>query len=179
MIRTAVFVALFPLSALAAAPAFSVTSPDVKEGKPLALAQVFDGMGCTGQNLSPALDWKHAPEGTKSFAVTMYDPDAPTGSGWWHWLVFDLPATTKGLPTGAGKPGALTAGQSGHNDARVAAYGGACPPPGDKPHRYVITVFALKVDRLGVPPESSAAMVGYLLNANALAKATLTATWSR
>jgi len=159
---------------------FTVTSADVKEGKPLADAQVANTFGCSGGNLSPQLSWKNAPEGTKSFAVTVYDPDAPTGSGWWHWVLFDVPAATSSLGSGVGTASELPAGAKvGRNDGGAREFGGACPPPGDKKHRYVITVFALKVDTLAVPPDASSALIGFMLNANALAKATLTGTYKR
>jgi len=118
------------------AQGFKVSSTDIKEGK-LASAQVFNGMGCTGGNTSPALAWTGAPAAAKSFAVTIYDPDAPTGSGWWHWVVYNLPATTTSLPAGAGdaSKNLLPAGAvQGNTDFGAPGYGGACPPAGDKPH---------------------------------------------
>lgn len=137
--------------------------------------QVFNGFGCSGGNTSPQLNWEHPPDGTKSFAVTMYDPDAPTGSGWWHWVVLDIPAAVTSLPAGAGgENGQLpTSARRGRNDYGTNVYGGPCPPKGDKPHRYIITVFALPVEKLDVPENASPAIVGYNLNAQALAKASL------
>jgi len=172
------------LSILLAAPAgghgFALTSPEVHEGKPLAAAQVHDGFGCKGGDLSPAIAWRDPPAGTRSFAVTVYDPDAPTGSGWWHWLAYDIPAAETGLPAGAGGRASLPAGaKQGRNDFGARAFGGACPPAGDKPHRYVFTVFALKVERLDVPEDASAALIGFMLNANSLAKASITGLYSR
>lgn len=160
---------------------FRLTSSDITDGGTLPERHVFNGFGCTGENLSPQLSWSGAPEGTRSFAITAYDPDAPTGSGWWHWTVVNLPASTTGLPTGAGSPGgALPAGAvQGRTDYGRSGYGGAAPPPGDKPHRYQFTVWALKVDHLPLDEESSGAMVGFMLNANVLAKATLTNTYGR
>ncbi len=169
--------------AMPAAPAgrFSLTSTDLKPNGTLADAQVFDGMGCTGQNQSPQLAWHDPPAGTKSYVVTAYDPDAPTGSGWWHWVVYDVPASASGLPRGAGSgQGQLPEGaQQGRTDFGKPGYGGACPPPGDKPHRYVFTVYALKVDKLEVPPDASPAMIGFMTKANALASASLTAHYAR
>jgi hypothetical protein len=140
------------------------------------MEQVFNGFGCTGANISPQLSWSNAPEGTKSFAITLYDPDAPTGSGWWHWVVFDLPATTTTLPAGAGTSGMqgmpLGAIQS-MTDFGTAGYGGPCPPEGHGAHQYILTVHALKVDRLGLDASAGAAMVGFYLNAQVLAKASL------
>lgn len=162
-----------------AAPRFVVASPDIAEGRSLGQDQVFNSMGCSGANLSPTLGWKDAPAGTKSFAVTVYDPDAPTGSGWWHWLVYDIPAAANGLPAGIGTKAALPAGAvQGRNDGGARAFGGACPLDGKK-HHYVFTVYALKVDKLGIPEDASAAMIGFMLNMNALAKSTITATYAR
>lgn len=175
--------------ALSAAPcahaldqAFSLTSADLSDQGTLGAAQVLDGFGCQGGNRSPQLSWTDPPAGTRSFAVTVYDPDAPTGSGWWHWVVYDLPASTRSLPAGAGKgqPGSLPAGaQQGRSDFGTQSFGGACPPAGDKPHRYVFTVHALKVDKLPVPPAPSGAMVGFMLHANALGSARMTALYGR
>ena len=135
----------FAFAALLAgnATAFELTSPDpdVKTGKPMTRAQEYKGFGCNGDNLSPALEWKNVPAGTQSFAVTVYDPDAPTGSGWWHWIVYNIPATATGLPGGAVVKEALPAGaKQGRNDFGERNFGGACPPPGDKPHHYIFTV---------------------------------------
>ncbi|HZW24543.1 MAG TPA: YbhB/YbcL family Raf kinase inhibitor-like protein [Gallionella sp.] len=160
--------------------AFELSSPEVAEGKVLNAAQVANTFGCTGGNLSPALNWKHAPAGTRSFAVTVYDPDAPTGSGWWHWLAYDIPATATGLPASAAVSAALPEGtKQGRNDFGTRNFGGACPPPGDKPHRYVITVHALKVDKLEVPEDASAALIGFMLHATGLGTAKITAKYSR
>jgi Raf kinase inhibitor-like YbhB/YbcL family protein len=164
----------------AAAGKLTLVSADVKNGGTLAEAQVFNGFGCSGPNVSPQLAWKGAPEGTKSFVVTVYDPDAPTGSGWWHWVVYDIPADATGLASGAGSgTGSLPAGaQQGRTDFGAPGYGGPCPPPG-KPHRYVFTVFALKVEKLEVPADASPALVGFMTRANALESATLTARYGR
>lgn len=160
--------------------ALELSSTDIANGKTLDGAQVYQGFGCTGGNVSPALSWSNVPAGTKSFAITAYDPDAPTGSGWWHWTAYDLPASLRTLPAGAGKLGGLPGGaKQGRNDYGSNDFGGACPPQGDKPHRYIFTVFALKVDRLEVPADASAALIGYMLNANKLATASLTARFGR
>lgn len=170
-------------AALAADPApFHLSSSAIKPGATLASAQVFNGMGCTGQNQSPPLQWSNAPAGTRSFAVTVYDPDAPTGSGWWHWVVYNLPATTTSLPAGAGSVDGklLPAGAlQGHTDFGVAAFGGACPPTGDKPHRYIFTVYALKAEKLEAPADGTAALIGFMIHANQLGAAHFTAHYGR
>ncbi len=166
----------------AQAAEFSVTSPNIQPGARLSDAQVFKGFGCEGGNRSPALAWQNAPAGTKSFAVLLHDPDAPTGSGWWHWVVYNLPAGTTSLPEGAGSADGrqLPAGAvQGRTDFGTPGYGGACPPAGDKPHRYNITVHALKVERLDLAPDASPAMVGFMVNANRLGSASLQATYAR
>ncbi|STD19025.1 protein YbcL [Enterobacter asburiae] len=133
--------AAMSFQALATTP-FGVTSRDISGEKRLAQQQVFEGFGCHGGNISPQLAWKNPPAGTKSFAVTVYDPDAPTGSGWWHWTVANIPAKIMTLPADAGNPNGekLPAGVvQGRNDFGYSGFGGACPPEGDKPHRYQIT----------------------------------------
>lgn len=164
------------------AMAFELTSPDpdVKTGRPMTKAQEFNGFGCSGENLSPALEWKNVPAGTRSFAVTVYDPDAPTGSGWWHWVVYNIPATATGLPGGAVVNAPLPAGaKQGRNDYGERNFGGACPPAGDRPHHYIFTVHALKVDKLNVPEDASAALVGFNIISNRIGLAKLTTTYSR
>jgi len=177
--------ALVLLAILAAAPAlhaFELTSADIRAGQPMPKAQEYRGFGCDGDNTSPHLAWRDAPEGTKSFAVTAYDPDAPTGSGWWHWVVFNLPADTRQLPRGAGDPaaGLAPAGSvQSRTDYGVPGFGGACPPEGHGAHRYRFKVFALDVARLDLDPESSAALVGFMLNAHTLGVAELEALYRR
>jgi Raf kinase inhibitor-like YbhB/YbcL family protein len=169
--------ALAPLGALA----FDLASTEIKPNATIAEAQVFKGFGCTGGNVSPSLSWKNPPAGTKSFAVTVYDPDAPTGSGWWHWVVFNLPASTTSLPAGAGDPGAgkLPAGTvQSRTDFGKPGYGGPCPPQGDKPHRYIFTGFALKTDKLA-DENASGALVGFMIHANQMGKATFTGKYGR
>jgi Raf kinase inhibitor-like YbhB/YbcL family protein len=166
------------------AQSMSLTSAEVKDGGTIANEQVFKGFGCTGNNVSPSLSWSGAPSGTKSFAVTIYDPDAPTGSGWWHWVVFNLPASVTSLPKGAGdvKSKLMPKGAiQSRTDFGSDGYGGPCPPPGDKPHHYQITVFAVDVDKLpdAKNDTASAALVGFDLHFHTLAKASLTATYGR
>ena len=162
--------------------AFTLTSPDIADGSTIAQSFEFDGFGCSGRNQSPVLRWSGAPEGTKGFAVNVYDPDAPTGSGFWHWYVIDLPASVSELPANAGAKGGahLPAGaRQIRNDYGQYAWGGMCPPPGDKPHRYIFTVHALSVPRIEVPDDAPAALAGFMVNANTLAKASFTATYGR
>lgn len=163
-----------------AAGKFTLKSADLKAGGRLSERHVFNGFGCQGGNVSPQLSWSNPPAGTKSFAVTVYDPDAPTGSGWWHWVVYDLPADAREMPQGAGGGTGLPAGAvQGRTDFGAPGYGGACPPAGHKPHRYVFTVFALKVDKLDLPADASAAFVGFMTHANKLGSATLTVKYGR
>ena len=186
MIRGMMFAAAaLALAAFSGAPAqaMKLTSPDFKNGK-IADEQVFNGFGCTGNNVSPAISWSGTPpEGTKSFALTVYDPDAPTGSGFWHWVVFDIPVTATSLPKNAGdvKGNLAPAGTiQSRTDFGVPGYGGPCPPKGDKPHRYIFTLFAVDVDKLPVPgPDVSAAVVGFMLHFHTKGKATVTAKYGR
>jgi Raf kinase inhibitor-like YbhB/YbcL family protein len=169
-------------SALAVAADFSIGSKDVAPGKTVAPDFIFSGFGCTGRNVSPELHWSGAPAGTQSLALTIYDPDAPTGSGWWHWFILNLPATTTSLAQGAGTAdGAkLPAGsQQIRTDFGAKGYGGPCPPAGDKPHRYIVTVHALKTPKLDVPADATAALAGFMVNANAIGKASFTFTYGR
>ena len=178
----ALLVLALPLVACAGEPGFHVASAALHDGDALPLAQVYKGSGCDGGNRSPALAWSGAPEGTRSYAVTMFDPDAPTGHGWWHWLAYDLPAQVQSLPENAGstRGEALPAGvRQTRNDFGGIGYGGACPPAGGKPHRYVIAVYALPVARLAVPASASAAQVDAALKRDALANARLTLKYGR
>lgn len=180
--RALITTALISLSTLTNAGGFQLTSPDIEAGRSINKKFEFNGFGCSGDNQSPALQWRGAPAGTKSFAVTVYDPDAPTGSGWWHWSVINLPAAVTSLPADAGAAGGAKLPQGASQvriDYGVAAWGGMCPPPGDKPHRYVFTVHALKTDKLDIPADATAALAGYMINAHALAKASFTATYGR
>lgn len=161
--------------------ALKVTSPDLKDGDTMAEAQVFNSFGCSGENVSPELNWSAAPKGTKSYAVTVYDPDAPTGSGWWHWTVFNIPANVSKLERGAGNDASKlpNGAKEGRTDFGKTGYGGACPPPGDKPHRYIFKVHALKTDKLELDENASGAMVGYYLKQNGLATGQITVRYQR
>ena len=140
--------------------------------------QVFNGFGCSGENISPELSWKDAPKGTKSFAITVYDPDAPTGSGWWHWVVFDISKDKFTLPSGFGNSESKDVIQS-MTDFGKTGFGGACPPKGDKAHRYIFTVHSLDIETISLDKNSNPALVGYYLNAHSLAKASLISYYGR
>lgn len=165
------------------AQAFELKSPDISVDKPIGMKFVFNDFGCAGENLSPELVWSDPPAGAKSFAVLVHDPDAPTGgAGWWHWAVADIPASARGLPQGAGDASGKklpTGARQFENDYGDAAYGGPCPPPGHGAHRYNFTVYALGVEKLDVPARAKASVVGFTVNHNALAKATLTSRFGR
>ena len=175
-------IALGGVLAAGAASALTLTSPDVKPNAKMGDEQVFNSFGCTGKNISPALSWSGAPKGTKSFALSVYDSDAPTGSGFWHWVVFNIPADVTSLPKGAGDPKSDAAPKGAvqsRTDFGVPGYGGPCPPKGDKPHHYHFTIFAVDTDKLDADENASAAFVGFNLHFHTLAKATLTGTWGR
>src|SRR6516165_12292496 len=164
---------------------FKLTSQSFKDGDYLAHVHILSkefGFGCAGGNQSPQLSWSGMPPATKSFALTCFDPDAPTGSGFWHWLVVNIPPGTTSLALDAGNPKApkLPAGAlQTRTDFGAPGYGGPCPPPGDHPHRYLFTVFAVGVDKLLVAADTSAAIVGFQLNFNTLAKAAIMGLYKR
>lgn len=166
----------------APADLFQLSSQSIKPASTIGEEFIFDGGGCNGKNRSPDLSWSGAPAGTKSFALTVFDPDAPTGSGWWHWLVVNIASTVTSLAGGAGSADgqSLPSGAvQTRNDYGSVGYGGPCPPPGDKPHRYVFTLHALKVPRIDVEPQFSGAMVGFMINQNVIAKTQLIAYYAR
>jgi len=171
-------------SAWGAEPSFTLSSPDLPPGKPIAEQFTANAFGCHGPNQSPALKWSNPPAGTKSFAVTMFDPYRPPVSGWWHWVVYDIPATTTQLPHNAGlpgDPGMPRGAQQGKPDGEApeAHYYGPCPDVGDPPHHYTITVYALSVEHLKVPPTSTAANIDYEISTKTLAKSTIVRLFSR
>jgi len=171
---------LISLSGFVHAQGFTLESPDI-QGQ-LSDTQVFNEFGCNGKNISPELTWKNIPAGTKSIAITMYDPDAPTGSGWWHWLVFDIPVNTGSLKANAGNLNAAIAPKGSVQSVTSfgkSGFGGACPPQGDKPHQYIFTVYALEVEKLGLDKDATPALVGFYLNMNMLEKSSIIAYYKR
>jgi Raf kinase inhibitor-like YbhB/YbcL family protein len=168
MLRKILFAVLAATALNAHAGDFTLQVQALDADGRLAASHVYDGFGCTGGNLAPALHWNGAPAGARSFAITVYDPAAPTGSGWWHWFVVNIPASSHGLPAG----GALPAGAAEvHNDFGTLAYGGPCPPKGDQPHPYQFTVYALDVAHLDVPANATAALAGFLIHGHVIGKA--------
>jgi Raf kinase inhibitor-like YbhB/YbcL family protein len=156
-----------------------LTSANFNDGDYLPLDHILSadfGFGCSGGNKSPELAWSGAPDGTKSFAISVYDPDAPTGSGFWHWVVVNIPPTVTELPEDAGNPHMQNLPRGARQirtDFGMPGYGGPCPPQGDHPHRYIFTVFAVGVDQLQVDNNTTPAVVGFMLHFNTLAKAEL------
>ena len=177
-------IALCAFSGAAQAQNFELASADIAADASIAPRFAYNGMGCTGQNLSPGLNWQNPPPGTKSFALMVHDPDAPTGgAGFWHWVVVNIPATATGLAQGVGAPDgkdlAAAGAQQIPTDFGTPGWGGPCPPMGDAPHRYNFTVYALNVDKLNLPANATASFAGFMLNSHAIAKASLTARYGR
>lgn len=163
-------------------PSFSLTSADIEDGQTLASSQVSGIMGAGGEDISPQLSWSGAPAQTKSFAVTCYDPDAPTGSGFWHWAVADIPASVTELASGAGTPGSSDLPEGAitlRNDGGMAGYIGAAPPEGHGPHRYAFAVHAVDVEKLGIDSDATPAVLGFNLFSHTLARALIVATYER
>jgi Raf kinase inhibitor-like YbhB/YbcL family protein len=174
--------AQLPYAWLPLLPALEVRSGDITDGEPLPERHVYNQMGMSGQNQSPHLAWSGEPEGTRSFAVTCFDPDAPTGSGFWHWVLFDIPADVRELPAAAGGgvfPGLPAKAIHARNDYGTRDYGGSAPPAGDAPHRYVFTVHALGVSTLGLDASATPAVVGATMHFNSLARGFVIPTYQR
>jgi len=169
-----------PFERLPEVPGFELTSTTVTHGQPLAKPQYSGAFGVPGgQDVSPQLSWSGAPEGTKSYAVTVYDPDAPTTSGFWHWAVANIPATVTSLDEGVGDDqgeGLPAGAYQLPNDARAARFIGAAPPAGHGEHRYFITVHALDVEDIGVPAEATPAFLGFTISSHILGRATIVVT---
>lgn len=163
--------------------ALELRSDSFENGDYLAEEQVMSeafGFGCAGGNVSPAFSWSGAPEGTKSFALTCYDPDAPTGCGFWHWVVVNIPPDVTSLPAGAGSGEGLPSGAlQVRTDVGQPGYVGPCPPAGDHPHRYLFMLHAVEVESLPVEADTSCAVVGFHLNFNTLEKASLMGLYKR
>lgn len=182
MFKKLIFTLLFVLTGNASAEGFYLTSSDI-QGQ-IADDQVFNSFGCSGKNISPQLSWGNIPTGTKSFAVTAYDPDAPTGSGWWHWVVFNIDKSVSGLKTGASttssnKQGMPTGAVESSTSYGSKGFGGACPPKGDKPHRYIFTVYALDTENIEQTADARPELIGFFLNSHVIAKASIMAYYSR
>ncbi len=166
-----------PYAALPELPPFQLSSSSISDGQPLANAQVSGIMGAGGEDISPQLSWSGFPEETRSFSVTVYDPDAPTLSGFWHWAVANLPVDVTELPDGAGDGSELPGGAlTLRNDAGQRRYIGAAPPPGHGPHRYYVTVHAVDVDKLDLPDDATPAFLGFNLFQHAIARAVIYGT---
>jgi len=181
MFKNLVFSLLLLVSTDVLAEGFYLSSADV-QGQ-IAIEQVFNSFGCSGKNISPQLSWDNAPAGTKSFAITVYDPDAPTGSGWWHWVVFNIPKSVDGLKTGAsGSTEGNNAMPSGAIESFTSynskGFGGACPPKGDKPHRYIFTVYALDTEKIDQDSDARPELIGFFINSHAIAKASIMAYYA-
>jgi Raf kinase inhibitor-like YbhB/YbcL family protein len=171
-----------PYEELPDLPSFEVTSNDLVDGAPLAKAQVSGMMGAGGSDTSPQLSWRGYPAETKSFAVTVYDPDAPTASGFWHWAVADIPAATTSLPSGAGDDagsGLPDGAVQLANDASMKRFVGAAPPKGHGPHHYYVVVHALDVERLDLPEGATPAYLGFNLFSHGVARATIVGTYEQ
>ncbi|MDH7800755.1 Raf kinase inhibitor-like YbhB/YbcL family protein [Rhizobium sp. AN70] len=173
------FLLAVAMTTTASAQDFRLSSSSIAEGAQLSTAFVFTGFGCNGSNQSPQLSWSGAPENTKSFAVTAYDPDAPTGSGWWHWNVVNIPSSVTSLDLNASGSRTMPKGSVEiANDYGSVGFGGACPPPGEV-HRYVFTVHALATERLELPENPSNALAGFMIGANTIGSARITAVYNR
>lgn len=177
MFKNLIFTSLLMLATNVAAEGFYLSSTDV-QGQ-IDNDQVFNSFGCTGKNISPQLHWQNAPKGTKSFAITAYDPDAPTGSGWWHWLVFNIDKSVDTIKTGASTKAMPAGAVESITSYGSNGFGGACPPAGDKAHRYIFTAYALDIEKIDQPADARPELIGFFLNSHAIAKASIMAYFGR
>ncbi|WP_280505217.1 YbhB/YbcL family Raf kinase inhibitor-like protein [Nocardia farcinica] len=168
-----------PYDALPRVPSFTLTSEDVTDGQPLGNDQVSGIFGAGGKDISPQLSWSGFPPETKSFAVTVYDPDAPTASGFWHWAVADIPASVTSLPSGAADGGLPEGAIQLRHDGGAPGFVGAAPPAGHGPHRYFIVVHAVDVETLGIDENATPALLGFNLFSHTLARATIVGTYEQ
>jgi Raf kinase inhibitor-like YbhB/YbcL family protein len=181
LVQTVVLAVAFA-AATTLPPAFELSSTAFKDGGAIPHQYSYAGYGCTGRNISPELRWSGAPAGTKTFALTVFDPDARNGVGWWHWIVYNIPADTAHLATGAGAPsGDLMPSQAtqGRNDFQTVGYGGPCPPSGDSAHHYHFTLYALDAELTGLSPLSSGPTLVAALHGHIVGKAELTGVFAR
>lgn len=181
-VRVTALYAAIQLTGIGAAHALELHSNAFSNGGTIKAEQVYQGYGCTGGNISPELSWSDVPKGTQSFALMVHDPDAPTGSGWWHWVMIDIPANVRSLPKNAGNVSAHLAPKGTRQittDFGSTGYGGPCPPKGDNPHHYNFRLFALDVPALKVGDDPTPALVGFSLNGHTLQSATLTGMYGR
>jgi len=176
------FVFLFGIFLSGKSYGFVLTSPSIAPDGQIPAAQIYRGDGCVGANLSPALEWHKPPTATRSFAITIFDPDAPTGFGWWHWVVLNLPPSLRGVPAGAGRPGGLylpPGVRQIRNSYGAEGYGGPCPPRRSRPHHYRFTLYALNVSRLSLPTGVNARRAVQLIRAHAIGRARFIADFGR
>lgn len=179
--RLVILLSFLLLSGASFSDSFTLSSTDIAHGEFMKKNQEFQGFGCEGGNVSPQLSWSEAPKGTKAFAVTAYDPDAPTGSGWWHWQLVNIPVDVTTLAAGVGDHSKNLAPKGSiqvSNDYGVAGFGGACPPEGHGAHRYQFTIHALS-KKLELPKDASGALTGYMINAHSLGTSTIEALYKR
>ena len=170
------------LSSSVFAGSLTLSSQDISEAKFMSKAHEFNGFGCSGGDKSPHLQWSGIPKGTKSFAITAYDPDAPTGSGWWHWQIVNIPMSVRELATDAGNTKNMTVPKGSmqiQNDYGTRGFGGACPPKGHGVHHYRFTVHALSIEKLELPEDASGALAGYMINAHTIESSSIEALYKR
>ena len=170
------------LSSSVFAGSLTLSSQDISEAKFMSKDHEFNGFGCSGADKSPHLKWSGIPKGTKSFAITAYDPDAPTGSGWWHWQIVNIPLSVTELAADAGNTKKRSVPKGSlqiQNDYGTRGFGGACPPQGHGIHHYRFTVHALSVEKLELPENASGALAGYMINAHTIESSTIESLYKR